>query len=128
MKNYNFLILTMLIILSSCSDDSSPTELSLNNTWKLNKVECYCGFSEDYDFAKTQLDFDENSNKVTVIENGSYNFFGESETHTYSLIGQDSITFNGRTYNYYFEDNNLKIYSDPYPETIDDEALYIFKR
>ena len=116
-----------LIFLVSCSK-GEPEDSSLEGKWVLTDVACFCGFGEDYDFSTSMIEFDTAKNKITIENNGEYQFLRESGTYNYS--GKDNtIKFdNGGSYIFEIDSANLRIVLEDDPNIADDEITFYYKR
>lgn len=116
-----------LIFLISCSK-SEPEDSFLEGKWVLNDVACFCGFGEDYDFSTSTIVFDTDRNKITIENNGEYQFLRESGTYNYS--GKDkTIKFDkGGSYIFEIDGANLRLVLEDKPNIADDEITFYYKR
>lgn len=118
------------ILMLACSTDDEPAiaDASLEGEWVLTNVTCYCAFGEATNFNLTELVFEPDGNKLTVIQNGEHTFFREAGVHYYGGQG-DRIGFSDDTV-YRFEVNGplMTLTYQDVPEIADDEVFYSFKR
>ncbi|WP_281541459.1 lipocalin family protein [Maribacter aestuarii] len=126
-----YLLFSVLLLLFSCSKDEDGKDLedaSLEGSWVLTNVSCFCGFPEDNDFTETLLLFDTEENKVTVDNRGKYEYFKPSGTYSYN--GEDNrIKFeDGRNYRFEINKEILNLIFMDEPNIADDEITYTLER
>ena len=130
MSKFN-LIFSLAFLLLSCSKGEEGKEFddnSLEGSWVLTNVSCFCGFPEDNDFTETHLLFDTEENKVTVDNRGKYEYFKPSGTYSYS--GEDNrIKFeDGRDYRFEINKEILNLIFIDEPNIADDEITYTLEK
>ncbi|GMN09850.1 hypothetical protein MTsPCn9_18930 [Croceitalea sp. MTPC9] len=123
------LILFLLIGFASCSNNDDEVEDgSLNGQWTLTNVICFCGFPDPPEFNLTQLTFVSTSNEVIVSNNGSYTYFREDGTYSYSGNDNQIIFENDQSFIFEINDNTLQLIFVDEPGIADDEVTYSFVR
>ncbi|MGC1514809.1 MAG: hypothetical protein WA810_04480 [Maribacter sp.] len=116
--------------LLGCVPDDEPAiiDSSLNGEWTLTSVSCFCYFEPENDFTLTKLIFDAKNDKLTVIQNGKYEYFREAGEYSYG--GQaDRIGFSDNTvYRFEVYGDVLTLTFQDDPLLADDEIVYVLKR
>ena len=117
----------------SCSnkeveDNSEVKDNSLEGEWVLNNVACFCGFGQDYDFSSSTITFNTAENKITIENNGEFQFLRESGTYSYS--GKDNtLEFdNGNSYIFEIDGADLRLIFEDEPNIADDEITFYYSR
>ncbi len=128
MKRFFWVMISILFI--SCNQDDGPViqDTALNGEWILQDISCFCGFDPEVDFSETRLFFDTENDKITVFNDGDYQFFKESGEYYYG--GQNNILNFADDTSYQFEIKGEQlslVYLDN-PNIADDEVAYFFVR
>ena len=127
MKNYIFVLLSVLLLLSACNKDDDNTQLlALEGTWNLKEVRCECkptnlqpgehiwGFDPEAALVNIQSTVDGDTLSF-VPDPGSYTFIPNTTDKTVTI--EDLVFYGGApttiTFDYSFEDGDLILSDDP---------------
>lgn len=122
-------VLFLSLSLSSCigpgvteEDIIVPENKLLNGDWSLNFVSCFCLFEDDYNYAQSQLSFEDEVHKVAVVSDPETIFLAPSGTYEYTYIN-DIFSLVGFEENYQVSltDGFLNLTFIDNPQIADDE-------
>ena len=130
MKKFT-VIFSIVLLLFSCSKDDEGKELddvSLEGSWVLTDVICFCGFPQDNDFTQTYLLFDTDENTISVDNRGEYEYFKASGTYSYSGSENRIELEDGRAYRFEIKQEELSLIFIDEPNIADDEITYVLEK
>ena len=122
-------VLLLSLTLSSCigpgvteEDLVVPENKLLYGDWSLNFVSCFCLFEDDYDYAQSQLLFENEDHTVVVVSDPDIIFLAPSGTYEYTYIN-DIFSLVGFEENYQVSltDGFLNLTFIDNPQIADDE-------
>ncbi len=122
-------ILLLGVLFGSCigpgvteSDIEVPENKLLNGEWSLNFVSCFCFFEENYNYAQSQLLFDNEDHKVVVVSDPDIIFLAPSGTYEYTYINNIfSLVGYEESYQLSLTDGFLNLTYIDNPQIADDE-------
>ncbi|UWX54694.1 hypothetical protein NYZ99_17895 [Maribacter litopenaei] len=124
------LLFIVSIVLLSCDSENDPViqDAALHGEWMLQEISCFCGFDPETDFSETKLFFDVENSKLTVINEGTSQFFKEAGEYYYG--GQNNILdfTDGTSYQFQVKGRQLSLVYLDNPNIADDEVAYYFIR
>ncbi|MFS4468681.1 lipocalin family protein [Maribacter sp. 2210JD10-5] len=128
MRKYLILACT-IILLGSCSNDQDAfIDNSLEGTWELVNISCFCFFEPDIDFTATKITFAVDDKTLTVTQADDNSLFKEAGQYTYEGEKNEIRLSANESYTYLIEELTLRLVFVDNPNIADDEVSYEFRR